>query len=203
MSCTEAVIEQATLTATHNMPAEFNLSEVGSGNTCTATETPTEGYEYYSYYCENEATPPDSTSTCYIYNYYLPVTVDVRAAALVREPDIDGAFDLVLSGNPPWGGLDVYVGLSGTATSGADYEAIKIPVNVPFGNRIYRVPVSVIDDDLIEETEDIVLTVLEDQGADCQEGLQSGPGPSKKQDNGCREPIRRGSPKPAGRWRCD
>ncbi|MEE4217152.1 MAG: Calx-beta domain-containing protein, partial [Xanthomonadales bacterium] len=189
VSCSDATIDQSSQQASNNMPAVFNLSNVGPSNTCTATETAVSGYTSQSFNCTNEAVAPATNGYCYFDNYYDGVTVQVRSKRSASEPKKDSAFELILSGNPPWGGLDVGLGVGGTATPDADYEAIPDTVNVPYGSTVFDVPVKVLDDEEEEPVETIVLTVLEGDidFQNCGEYAQtaSGRGKSGKQDLGC------------------
>jgi len=189
VSCTDATVDQSNQQASYNAPAVFNLSNVGPSNTCTATETPLPGYTNQAYYCTNEAVAPTTDRYCYFDSTYAGVTVNIRSKRSAAEPAKDSAFELTLSGSPPWGGLDVNLGVGGTAVPDADYQAIPATVNVPYGMTAQDVPVNVLDDDEEEPVETVVLTVLEGDidFQSCGEYAQtaSGRGKSSKQENGC------------------
>ena len=189
VSCTDATIDQSSQQASYSTPAVFNLSSVGPSNTCTATEAPISGYTNESLFCTNEPVAPTSAPYCYLDSIYDGVSVEIRSKRSASEPKKDSAFELILSGSPPWGGMDVNLSVGGTATPDADYEEIADRINVPYGSMVLDVPVKVLDDEDEEPVETIVLTVLEGDidFQNCGEYAQtaSGRGKSGKQDNGC------------------
>ena len=171
VSCTDATLDQSSQQVSSSSPAVFNLTDVGPANTCTTTEAPIEGYSNQSYNCSNEPVAPTSTPYCSLESIYDGVTVEVRAKRSASEPKKDSAFELILSGSPPWGGLDVNLSVGGTATPDADYEEIADRINVPYGSMVLDVPVKVLDDEDEEPVETIVLTILQGEidDQDCGE----------------------------------
>ena len=189
VSCTDATVGQSSQQASFNSPAVFNLTDVGPSNTCSATASTISGYTTEAYNCTNQAVAPTADGYCYFESYYDGITVEVRAKRSASEPKKDSAFELILSGSPPWGGMDVNLSVGGTATPDADYEEIADTINVPYGAMVFDVPVKVLDDEDEEPVETIVLTVLEGDidYQNCGEYAQtaSGRGKSGKQENGC------------------
>lgn len=84
---------------------------------------------------------------------------EVRDAA---EPVTDGRFNLFLQSPAPNGGVTVFMQFGGTATAGDDYVALTGAVFIPEGSSLVTVDVEVINDGLIEGTETIMVTLLED-----------------------------------------
>lgn len=83
LSCTDAVIDQPSRSASESAPAVFNLSDVGPGNRCTATESQIpDGYTADAGSCDSVAVGPETTASCTIVNNRLPdeTTVTVRVS---------------------------------------------------------------------------------------------------------------------------
>jgi outer membrane autotransporter protein len=72
LSCTAAIPDSATKTASMGNPAVFSLSEVGSENVCTATEAAVPGYQADASACASVAAPPGSSAGCQIVNQKNP-----------------------------------------------------------------------------------------------------------------------------------
>jgi len=68
LTCTDASIDQASMSASEANPAVFNLSDVADGNVCTATETVPEGYTPDESDCVAKAAGPDISGSCQIIN---------------------------------------------------------------------------------------------------------------------------------------
>jgi hypothetical protein len=62
--------------------------------------------------------------------------------------------------------LVVAYGITGSATNGTDYEEIEGTVTIPEGESSIEIEVVPIDDDLVEGTEDVMLTLEEDANYD-------------------------------------
>lgn len=84
---------------------------------------------------------------------------EVRGAA---EPVTDGRFNLFLQSPAPNGGVTVFMQFGGSATAGDDYVALTGAVFIPEGSSLVTVDVEVINDGLIEGTETILISLLED-----------------------------------------
>src|SRR6185436_2067121 len=56
--------------------------------------------------------------------------------------------------------LTVYYRLSGTASNGVDYEELPNSVTIPMGSRTADVVIIPIDDNLVEGTEKVVITIV-------------------------------------------
>ncbi|MFC7525539.1 Calx-beta domain-containing protein, partial [Parapedobacter sp. GCM10030251] len=76
------------------------------------------------------------------------------------EPGTDGAFTIGLpSGITATEDITVTYTVSGTATAGSDYTALTGTVTIPAGENSVSVPVAVSDDQVIEGTETVVVTL--------------------------------------------
>ena len=81
--------------------------------------------------------------------------------AFAVEPGLDQArFTLTRSG-PKDKMLEVFFGVSGTATEGVDFVSLPRKVVIPAGNSSVTVPVIALDDNLIEGRETVIITLLE------------------------------------------
>ncbi|UYQ91474.1 gliding motility-associated C-terminal domain-containing protein [Chitinophaga horti] len=88
-------------------------------------------------------------------------TIDITKLSDAAEPATNGSFRVSLSGTAV-ARKDVQVTyvIGGTATSGVDYDvASATTVTIPAGQSAVTIPVTVKDDQLIEVTETIVLTL--------------------------------------------
>jgi hypothetical protein len=74
------------------------------------------------------------------------------------EPADPGAFTVMRAGNAA-SAMTVNVALSGTATNGVDYQSISSTLNFAAGQRSAIVPVTPIDDSIIEGGETVILTL--------------------------------------------
>ncbi|MCH9021415.1 MAG: hypothetical protein IID32_01465, partial [Planctomycetes bacterium] len=77
------------------------------------------------------------------------------------EPDDDGRFTVIRTG-PAVGELLVKYEVSGTADNGADYTFIENTMTIPNGQNSMDIVINVLDDDLLEDTELVTLTLLDD-----------------------------------------
>lgn len=76
------------------------------------------------------------------------------------EPGADGSFTISLPANI-FTSEDVTVNytIGGTATAGSDYTAITAAITIPAGQNSVAVPVTIADDQVIEATETVILTL--------------------------------------------
>ncbi|KAA2240329.1 T9SS type B sorting domain-containing protein [Chitinophaga agrisoli] len=91
-----------------------------------------------------------------------PLNLVVSAISLSNgaEPATNGSFSLTLpTGFTTSEDVTVNYTVSGTATAGTDYTALNGTAVIPAGQTSMQLPVTVIDDQLIEKTENVVLTV--------------------------------------------
>ena len=98
----------------------------------------------------------------------VPLVTIAASAAEAGEPDNDGSFTVARTGEPTEA-LTVTLAVSGTAEGGVDYEAIATTLTFPIGARFVEIPVSVIDDALVEGTETVTLALVEDDSYDLSE----------------------------------
>ena len=78
----------------------------------------------------------------------------------VSEPDIDGGFTIrVAPGKLTSVPVTITYTLSGTATSGDDFETPPVQVVIQAGQGSVDIPVNIIDDQLIEGDETVILTI--------------------------------------------
>lgn len=76
------------------------------------------------------------------------------------EPATNGSFSISLpAGVLSSESINISSTLSGTATSGADYRSITGPIVIPAGQNSVEVPLTIIDDKIIEGTETATLTL--------------------------------------------
>lgn len=83
----------------------------------------------------------------------------IRDAA---EPVTDGRFSVALEAPAPDGGVTINMAFGGTASPGSDYVALTGSVFIPEGSAAVEVDVEVINDGLLEGTETVMITLLED-----------------------------------------
>ena len=88
LSCTQAMVDQATRPASMGNPAEFQLSNVASGNQCTATETVPDGYIGDASACSGIAVGPEESASCTITN--TPDPTDPETSFTVNKVFGDG-----------------------------------------------------------------------------------------------------------------
>jgi acetyl esterase/lipase len=109
-----------------------------SGNT-TLTPTPV------TFYVQDPALPPTITLTATNPN--------------ASEPGTGGTFTVTRTGGTG-PALTVNYALSGTATNGTDYTALTGSVTIPSGQASVAIPVSPIDDALVEGSETVIVTLI-------------------------------------------
>jgi hypothetical protein len=89
-------------------------------------------------------------------------TIAVWFGSNASEPSAPGSFTIVRSGNT--NAVSVNISMSGTATAGADYQAVTTPVNFGSGVSSVQVPITPIDDLTGEGTETVILNILPGTG---------------------------------------
>ncbi|HVI49040.1 MAG TPA: Calx-beta domain-containing protein [Chitinophaga sp.] len=88
------------------------------------------------------------------------LVLSVNNAGDAAEPNTDGSFIISLPGGVTSAeDITVNYTVSGTATSGTDYNALSGTVVIPAGQNSVSVPVSVINDQVIENAETVILTL--------------------------------------------
>jgi hypothetical protein len=89
--------------------------------------------------------------------------VDVIVSAgtpAAAESATNGAFTINIAGDKvPVADITVTYTISGTATGGSDYTALAGTAVIPAGSSSVTVPVSVVDDDLVEPAETVIMTL--------------------------------------------
>ncbi len=86
--------------------------------------------------------------------------ISITKTADAAEPATNGAFTVSLpAGVTATDAITVNYTVSGTATNGVDYTTLNGAVVIPAGQHSVQVPVTVIDDKIIEGTETVILTV--------------------------------------------
>lgn len=76
------------------------------------------------------------------------------------EPSDGGQFTIhIASGKPVTADVMLDLTVTGTATGGTDYTSIPLSVTIPTGSSNVTLPVSVIDDDRVEGTETVIVTL--------------------------------------------
>jgi gliding motility-associated-like protein len=76
------------------------------------------------------------------------------------EPSTNGRFDISLpAGITSSEAITVNYTIAGSATSGTDYNAITGTITIPAGQNSVSIPVTVINDQLIENTETVIMTL--------------------------------------------
>lgn len=86
--------------------------------------------------------------------------LSVKNAGDAAEPATNGKFTISLPGGVTSSeDITVNYTIAGTATSGTDYNALSGTVVIPAGKDSVNVPVSVINDQIIEGTETVILTL--------------------------------------------
>ncbi|MFC7525540.1 Calx-beta domain-containing protein, partial [Parapedobacter sp. GCM10030251] len=119
----------------------------GSSTSFTFTASGTDGSATVNI-ADDESTVPA--------NLVLSITGTTDGA----EPGTDGAFSIGLpSGITATEDITVTYTVSGTATAGSDYTALTGTVTIPAGENSVSVPVAVSDDQVIEGTETVILTL--------------------------------------------
>ena len=86
-------------------------------------------------------------------------TIMVAATTSGAEPATPGLFTFTMS-NPSTTDTQIAFAVNGTATSGSDYTAIGTTVTIPAGQVTATVAVPVLDDNIVEPTETVVLTMV-------------------------------------------
>jgi gliding motility-associated-like protein len=88
------------------------------------------------------------------------LSLAIRKTADAGEPGTNGSFMVSLpTGILPAEAVTVHYTINGTATPGADYTALPGSVIIPAGQNSVNIPVAVINDQAIESTETLILTL--------------------------------------------
>ena len=90
----------------------------------------------------------------------LPVVAIAATDATAAEPGDNGAFTITRTGDVTES-LEVVVQVNGTAANGEDYRLIDETVTIAAGFSAVEVPVSVLDDGLVEDAETVVVTLVD------------------------------------------
>ena len=92
--------------------------------------------------------------------------LQVLAAINAAEPATSGSFTVKLAGvtTSAWP-VTVGYSLSGTATAGLDYQSFGT-ITIPAGQNSITVPVNVLDDQIIENTETLTFTIISGSATD-------------------------------------
>ncbi|WP_188315946.1 Calx-beta domain-containing protein [Chitinophaga agrisoli] len=102
---------------------------------------------------------PD-TDTVYIGDDDVEQIIISASDADAAEPNNPGQFTIkVASGKPAGAAVTANLQIDGTATNGTDYTTIPLTVVLPAGSSSVNIPLSVIDDDLIEGDETVVIKI--------------------------------------------
>jgi hypothetical protein len=95
-----------------------------------------------------------------------PVVSIVASDADAGEPANNGEFRVSRTGSTT-GSLRVYYGTSGsTSTAGSDYAALSGYADIPSGQASTPIPVDVIDDSLVEDSETVKVTISSNSAYD-------------------------------------
>jgi gliding motility-associated-like protein len=103
------------------------------------------------------------SATMYVYdddNVPANTALQVTAGGNAAEPGTNSLFTIGLpAGFTAAEPITVHYSTGGTATSGTDYVALSGTATIPAGSNSITIPVTIIDDQLIENTETLVLTL--------------------------------------------
>jgi gliding motility-associated-like protein len=87
-------------------------------------------------------------------------TIAIAGTGMAAEPGTNGTFTFSLpAGITAAQDITVTYSVSGTATAGADYASLSGTVIIPAGQNSVTLPVTVIDDQLIENNETVIVTL--------------------------------------------
>ncbi|WP_324026182.1 Calx-beta domain-containing protein [Maribacter sp. BPC-D8] len=88
------------------------------------------------------------------------ININVTALRDISENDTEGEFTFTLS-EALISDTEIIFAISGTATNGTDYDLITHSVTIPSGDTEYTLPISAIDDAIVEGgEEDITITLV-------------------------------------------
>lgn len=104
-------------------------------------------------------TTTDLTGVGTITNSTAAPVVSIIAAGNASEPSTNGSFTVNLTTQLPVATTVTYT-VTGTATNGTDYSTIAISVLIPVNTSSVSIPVNVINDLIIEGTEDVVISLV-------------------------------------------
>ncbi|RPI61476.1 MAG: hypothetical protein EHM48_05585, partial [Planctomycetaceae bacterium] len=95
---------------------------------------------------------------------YIGATVSISATdASAAEPSNTGTYTVTRDGSTS-GALTVNYTVSGTATNGTDYTALSGTVTIPDGQASTTITLSPINDNTVESTETVILTLASGSG---------------------------------------
>jgi hypothetical protein len=102
-------------------------------------------------------------------NFTIQAVTDatIAAGSVPSEPSTNGSFIVTLDAAAPIGGLTINYSVAtggSAATPGVDYTALSGSVTVPAGQTIATIPVTVLDDTLVDPNETIGLTLTTGTG---------------------------------------
>ncbi|WP_316829641.1 Calx-beta domain-containing protein [Pedobacter aquatilis] len=117
--------------------------------------TPTDPHQECKNGTANETCNNIAYNTGVFVNNYASVTASTPNAS---EPSTNGAFTISIQ-NASANATVVSYTVTGTATAGTDYTALTGTATIPAGSTSVVVPVSVIDDNLVEPTETVIITL--------------------------------------------
>ncbi|WP_074238394.1 Calx-beta domain-containing protein [Chitinophaga niabensis] len=127
-----------------------------------------EGNETIQLTIANGATPTgllltpgaNSTATIHLIDDDNNLNIVVSATPSVAEPSTAGKFTISLAGGKaPAKDVTVRYTITGTATTAADYTALSSTAVILAGNTSVDVNLTVLDDELIEPTETVIMTI--------------------------------------------
>ena len=96
-------------------------------------------------------------------NDSLPTVTLAATDSVAGEPNNPGQFTIIRTGGTT-NALIVNYSVGGTATNGSDYSAIATSVTIAPGQSTVLVPINVLDDSLVENSETVVLTLNSNGG---------------------------------------
>ena len=91
-------------------------------------------------------------------------TLSLTSDDASTEATSDTGYFYVSRDSQVQGNLTVYYSISGTANNGTDYQTLGNSVVIPAGEQGAMVPITAIDDALVEGNESVVLTLVADAG---------------------------------------
>jgi len=88
--------------------------------------------------------------------------VHITKVSDAAEPATNGAFNIGLpNGITVAEDVTVHYQVSGTATNGVDYQTLNGTITIPAGQNNVNLPVNVIDDKIVEGTENVIVTLTD------------------------------------------
>ncbi|MXV53348.1 DUF11 domain-containing protein, partial [Pedobacter sp. HMF7647] len=126
--------------------------------TITAVVNPTGSYTNTATISGTENDPVSSNNSSSVTPTPGATIVSIVAGGDASEPSTNSKFTIKLSA-PVSNPTTVNYTVSGTATNGTDYQSITNSVTIPAGLISYDVDVKVIDDNILEPTETVAITL--------------------------------------------